>query len=89
MQSSLTRWRSLFFLVALIVTVGGGIWVFQPAPAALDAELVRDLGMVDPAEVGISAARLERLDASPTRSAHSTSTRATRSSSTRFSGSTR
>ena len=62
MLSRLTRWRSLFFLVALGVAVGAGISTFQPAPAAAESELARDLGMVDPSEVGISATRLERLD---------------------------
>ena len=63
MKASLTRWRSLFFLVALVVALGAGIATFQPASAVAEAELARDLGMVDPSEVGMSAKRLERLDA--------------------------
>ncbi len=63
MQFNVTRWRSLFFLVALVVALGAGTYLFQPAPVAAEAELARDLGMVDPAEVGMSAKRLERLDA--------------------------
>ena len=63
MQVSLTRWRSLFFLVALLAAVGVGTSACQSTSAAVDAELARDLGEVDPSLVGVSAERLERLDA--------------------------
>ena len=63
MQSSPTRWRSLVFLVALLTAVVVGTSACQSTSAAVDAELARDLGLVDPAEVGMSAERLERLDA--------------------------
>jgi CubicO group peptidase (beta-lactamase class C family) len=61
--SSLTRWRSLFFVVATVVALGVGISTFQSGPLAAGAELARDLEVINPAEVGISAERLERLDA--------------------------
>ena len=63
MLSSLTRWRSLAFLVALLTAVVVGTSACHTTSAAVDVELARDLGMVDPAQVGISAERLERLDA--------------------------
>ena len=64
MQSRLIRWRSLFLLVALLAAVGVSTSACQSTSAAADAELARDLGtLVDPAQVGISAERLERLDA--------------------------
>ena len=63
MQSSLTPWRSLVFLVALLTAVVVGTSTCQSTSAAVDAELARDLGLVDPSEVGMSAERLERLDA--------------------------
>jgi CubicO group peptidase (beta-lactamase class C family) len=62
-QARLTRWRSLVFLVALLTVVVVGTTACQSTSAAVDAELARDLGMVDPAEVGMSASRLDRLDA--------------------------
>ena len=63
MRSSLTRWQPLLFVVALFTAVGVGTTACQGTSAAVDAELARDLGMVDPAQVGISAERLVRLDA--------------------------
>ncbi|MDP7693447.1 MAG: serine hydrolase domain-containing protein [Vicinamibacterales bacterium] len=63
MNSSLTRWRSLFFAVATFVALGVGISTFQTGSLAAVAELARDLEVINPAEVGISAERLERLDA--------------------------
>ncbi len=63
MRSSLTRWQPLLFVVALFTAVVIGTSACQSTSAAVDAELARDLGMVDPAQVGISAERLERLDA--------------------------
>jgi len=62
-QICLTRWRSLVFLGALFTAVVVGTSACQSTSAAVDADLVRDLGLVDPSEVGISATRLERLDA--------------------------
>ena len=63
MRSRLTRWQPLLFVVALFTTVVVGTTACQSTSAAVDAGLARDLGMVDPAQVGISAERLERLDA--------------------------
>jgi CubicO group peptidase (beta-lactamase class C family) len=63
MQSALTRWRPLFVLVALIAAVGVFTYSLQSAPAAAEAELARDLEVSDPSVVGVSADRLERLDA--------------------------
>ena len=63
MKASLTRWRSLVFLVVLLTSVVVGTSACQSTSAAVDTPLARDLGMVDPAAVGVSAERLERLDA--------------------------
>ena len=63
MQICLTRWRSLVFFGALFTAVVVGTSACQSTSAAVDADLARDLGLVDPSEVGISATRLERLDA--------------------------
>ncbi len=64
MLSSLIRWRSMFILVAFVVAGGIGVSACQSTSAAADSELARDLGtVVDPAQVGISAERLERLGA--------------------------
>ena len=63
MKASLTRWRSLVFLVVLLTSVVVGTSACQSTSAAVDTALARDLGMVDPAAVGVSAERLERLDA--------------------------
>ena len=63
MQATLTRWRSLVFLVVLLTSVVVGTSACQSTSAAVDAELARDLGMVDPFQVGVSPERLERLDA--------------------------
>ena len=62
MKASLTRWRSLVFLVVLLTSVVVGTSACQSTSAAVDTALARDLGMVDPAAVGVSAERLERLD---------------------------
>ena len=62
MQICLTRWRSLVILGALFTAVVVGTSACQSTSAAVDADLARDLGLVDPSEVGISATRLERLD---------------------------
>ena len=63
MKASLTRWRSLVFLVVLLTSVVVGTSASQSTSAAVDTALARDLGMVDPAAVGVSAERLDRLDA--------------------------
>ncbi len=63
MRASLTRWRSLVFLGVLLTSVVVGTSACQSTSAAVDTTLVRDLGMVDPVAVGVSAERLERLDA--------------------------
>ena len=63
MKASLTRWRSLVFLVVLLTSVVVGTSACQSTSAAVDTALARDLGMVDPAAVGVSAERLDRLDA--------------------------
>ena len=63
MKASLTRWRSLVFLFVLLTSVVVGTSACQSTSAAVDTALARDLGMVDPASVGVSAERLERLDA--------------------------
>ena len=63
MPVSRIRWRSLVFLVAPLAAFAVGTSACQSTSVAVDAELARDLDMVDPAQVGISAERLERLDA--------------------------
>ncbi len=62
MQSSLTRWRVGFFVLALFTVVVVGTTTFQSAPAAAEAELARDLEATSPEAVGISSERLQRLD---------------------------
>ncbi len=62
MQSSLTRWRVGFFVLALFTVVVVGTTTFQSAPAAAEAELARDLEATSPETVGISSERLQRLD---------------------------
>ena len=64
MNSMSIRWRSfLFGLVALAALVVVST-TFHGAPAAaVRAEAARDLAVADPASVGVSAKRLERLDA--------------------------
>jgi CubicO group peptidase (beta-lactamase class C family) len=47
----------------MFVAVGVGISTFQSGSQAAVAELARDLEVINPSEVGISAERLERLDA--------------------------
>ena len=64
MNGMLTRWRSFLFGLAALVALVVGSATFQSAPAAaVGAESARDLAVVDPHEVGVSAERLERLDA--------------------------
>ena len=64
MNGSLIRWRSFLFGFAALVALVVGYAQFHVAPvAAARAEAARDLAVVDPAEVGVSAKRLERLDA--------------------------
>ena len=63
MKVSLTRWWSLAFLVVFLTAAVVGTSARQSTSAAVDGELARDLAMVDLAEVGMSASRLERLDA--------------------------
>ena len=53
----------MVILGALLTALVVGTSACQSTAAAVDTELVRDLGMVDPAQVGMSAERLERLDA--------------------------
>ena len=53
----------MVFLVVLLTSVVVGTSACQSTSAAVDTALARDLGMVDPAAVGVSAERLERLDA--------------------------
>ena len=62
MQSSLTRWRVGFFLLAFLMAVVVGTTTFQSFPAAAEAELARDLETTSPETVGISSERLRRLD---------------------------
>ena len=62
MESSLTRWRPVVFVVALFTAVLVGTWSFHDAPAAAEAE-ARDLEVTTPEDVGVSSERLERLDA--------------------------
>ena len=62
LRPSLKRWRFVPILVApLAVALGTTISCVEPT--ADERELVRDLAPIDPAEIGISAERLERLDA--------------------------
>ena len=64
MNGMLTRWRSFMFGLAALVALVVGSATFYSAPAAaVGAESARDLAVVDPAAVGVSAERLERLDA--------------------------
>ena len=60
MQSSLTRWSMV--VVALFTVVAVGLFSLLRAPVAVGAEVERDLERINPAEVGVSAERLERLD---------------------------
>ncbi len=62
MRSSLKRRRLVPLLVALSAVVAVSTWTLSPAPSAAEA-VARDLETVDPAEVGLSAERLARLDA--------------------------
>ena len=60
---SIRRLSFLFGAAALAALAGGGA-LFPAAPAAAaPAEAARDLAVADPAAVGVSAERLERLDA--------------------------
>jgi len=61
MRASLRAWR--FGLIVVIASTLGGAAALRVEPAAKERELVRDLAKVVPAEVGVSAARLQRLDA--------------------------
>ena len=64
MNGRLIRWRSFLFGFAALVALVVGHAQFHAAPvAAARAEAARNLAVVDPAEVGVSAKRLERLDA--------------------------
>ena len=64
MDGRLIRWRSFLFGLAALVALVVGHAQFHAAPvAAARAEAARGLAVVDPAEVGVSAKRLERLDA--------------------------
>ena len=64
MNGRLIRWRSCLFGGAALVALVVGHAPFHAAPvAAAGAEAARDLAVADPAEVGVSARRLERLDA--------------------------
>ena len=64
MNGMLTRWRSfLFGLAALVALVVGSATFYSAPAAAVGAESARDLAVADPAAVGVSAKRLERLDA--------------------------
>ena len=62
MRSLSKPWRFVPLLVALMA-VAVGTATFHGEPVAAEQELARDLETVDPGEVGISATRLERLDA--------------------------
>ena len=62
MGSTLKPWRIVAVVVTLL-TVAAWPAVFQGEPVAAVAEAERDLAVVDPAEVGIDAKRLECLDA--------------------------
>ena len=64
MNGRLIWWRSCLFGGAALVALVVGHAPFHAAPvAAVGAEAARDLAVADPAEVGVSARRLERLDA--------------------------
>ena len=49
-------------VVITLFALAIGAAVFDLEPAAAERELIRDLATVDPAEVGVSAERLQRLD---------------------------
>ncbi len=68
MREALRRWRLAHLLVACgtagALTAGGfTTGVLSAAPAAAERTTARDLEAVDPADVGVSAKRLERLAA--------------------------
>lgn len=56
------RWLSVSTVVVLLATVVVATALYAE-PTLAERELVRDLGSIDPSEVGISAERLRRLDA--------------------------
>ena len=63
MRTTVTRWWLVWFFVAFAavgILLGGSASV---APAAAEGTAARDLETVDPADVGVSARRLERLAA--------------------------
>ena len=55
------RWRIVPMLVVLVTGLVAGTLLLR-VPTAAEAELVRDLAVVNPAEVGLDEMRLERLD---------------------------
>lgn len=63
MFARLSRWLLLWGLVTLATAFFVGTSGFVAVPTAVEAELSRDLAVVDPELVGVSAVRLERLDA--------------------------
>ena len=64
MNDRLNRWRSFLFGVAAVAALVVGYQSLNAVPtAAARAEAARDLAVADPASVGVSAKRLERLDA--------------------------
>ena len=63
MFSRLSRRRLLWGLVTLATAFFAGTSSFVAMPAAVEAALSRDLAVVEPELVGVSAVRLERLDA--------------------------
>ncbi|MCY4506777.1 MAG: serine hydrolase, partial [Acidobacteria bacterium] len=64
MNDRLNRWRSFLFGVAALAALVVGYQSLHAVPAAAArAEAARDLAVADPASVGVSAKRLERLDA--------------------------
>ena len=63
MRETVARWRLVWLVVAVAaagMVAGCG---FQAAPMAVEEDAARDLAPVEPAEVGVSAERLDRLAA--------------------------
>ena len=63
MREAVTRWRLAYLFVAFAAVGVLSTGVLSVAPAAAERTAARDLETVDPADVGVSAKRLERLTA--------------------------
>ena len=63
MRETVARWRLVWLVVAVAATGVVAGCGSQAAPIAVEEDAARDLTPVDPAEVGVSAARLDRLAA--------------------------